>query len=67
MGEIEIGAAGEWGVPCGNPSSGPSAAIELTAIKDLLEIEADVSPLFRRGQTEWGTELTFKTPLFARR
>ncbi len=57
--EIEIGASGEWG-----PSSsfGPSAAIEYTVVKDWLEIEAELSPLFSKGQTEWGTELVFKKP-----
>jgi hypothetical protein len=58
--ELEIGAAGEWGLPSGFSSFGPSVAIEYTPIKDWLEIEAGVSPLFGKGQTEWGTELVFK-------
>lgn len=63
--ELEIGAAGEWGLPGGGSSFGPSAAIEFTTIKDWLEIELGISPLFRRGQTQWGTELVFKTPLIS--
>ena len=56
---IEIGGAGEWDFPQGK--FGPSAAIEFTPIKDWLEIEAGVSPLFG-GQTEWSTDLLFKKP-----
>jgi hypothetical protein len=59
--ELELGAAGEWSRQSGS-SFGPSAAIEYTAIKDWLEIELGVSPLFGGGQTEWGTELVFKKP-----
>ena len=65
IGELEIGVAGEWSLPGGRSSFGPSAAIELTAIQDRLEIELGVSPLFANGQTAWGTELIFKTPVFS--
>jgi hypothetical protein len=58
---IEIGGAGEWGLP-GASSFGPSAAVEFTPIKDWLEIEAGVAPLFSGGRTEWDTELIFKKP-----
>jgi hypothetical protein len=61
--ELEIGAAGEWGLPNGEFGVGPSAAIEFTAVRDRLEIELGISPLFDRGETEWGTELIFKTPV----
>ena len=43
-------------------SFGPSAAIEVTPLRDLLEIEAGVAPLFGGGRTEWNTDLLFKTP-----
>jgi hypothetical protein len=58
---IEIGGAGEWGLP-GVSSFGPSAAVEFTPIKDWLEIEAGVAPMFSRGLTEWDTDLIFKKP-----
>ena len=58
---IEIGGAGEWGLP-GASSFGPSAAVEFTPIKDWLEIEAGVAPLFSGGRTEWDTDLLFKKP-----
>jgi hypothetical protein len=58
---IEIGGAGEWGLP-GASSFGPSAAVEFTPIKDWLEIEAGVAPLFSRGLTEWDIDLIFKKP-----
>ncbi len=61
--ELEIGAAGEWGLPNGESSFGPSAAIEFSAIQDRLEIELEISPLFSRSQTEWSTDLIFKTPV----
>jgi hypothetical protein len=61
--ELEIGAAGEWTLPSGASSFGPSAAIEFAPIKDRLEIELGVSPMFSRGQTEYDTDLVFKTPL----
>jgi hypothetical protein len=60
--ELELGAAVERGVPGGGFSFGPSVGIEFTPIKDWLEIEAGVSPVFGSGRTEWGTELVFKKP-----
>jgi hypothetical protein len=58
---VEIGSAGEWGLR-GGSAYGPSVAVELTPIKDWLEIEAGISPLFGGGHTEWGTDLLFKKP-----
>jgi hypothetical protein len=58
---IELGGAGEWGLP-GASSFGPSAAVEFTPIKDWLEIEAGVSPLFHGRRAEWDTDLIFKKP-----
>jgi hypothetical protein len=60
--EIEIGSAGEWGLSGGGLSFGPTVAVEFTPIEHWLEIEAGVSPLFGRGQTEWDTDLIFKKP-----
>jgi hypothetical protein len=58
---IELGAAGGWGLPDAS-SYGPSLAVEFTPIKDWLEIEAGVSPMFHSGRTEWDTDLLFKKP-----
>jgi hypothetical protein len=58
---IELGGAGEWGLP-GASSFGPSAAVEFTPIKDWLEIEAGVAPMFSHGRAEWDTDLIFKKP-----
>jgi hypothetical protein len=58
---LELGGAGEWGLP-GASSFGPSAAVEFEPIKEWLEIEAGVSPLFNGGHTEWNTDLLFKKP-----
>jgi hypothetical protein len=59
---VEIGAAGEWALNHGGSSYGPSVAVEVTPIKERLEIEAGVTPFFSRGQTEWDTDLLFKKP-----
>ena len=59
---VEIGGAGEWGLRDGGSSFGPSAAVEVTPIKDWLEIEAGIAPLFGGGHTEWDTDLLFKKP-----
>jgi hypothetical protein len=60
--ELELGAAGDWSVPGGAFEIGPSLGIEVTPIRDWLEIEAEVAPVFGGGRTEWETELVFKKP-----
>jgi hypothetical protein len=37
-------------------------AVEFTPIKDWLEIEAGVAPMFSHGRAEWDTDLIFKKP-----
>jgi len=59
---VEVGAASEWPLNHGGSSYGPNLAVEVTPIKEWLEIEAGVTPFFRRGQTEWDTDLLFKKP-----
>jgi hypothetical protein len=59
---LEIGAAGQWALNHGAPSYGPNVAVEVTPIKEWLEIEAGVTPFFSHGQTEWDTDLIFKKP-----
>ena len=58
---VELGPAGEWGLP-GTSSYGPSLAVEFTAIKDWLEIEVGAARMFHRGGSEWDTDLLFKKP-----
>jgi len=60
--ELELGAAAEWAVPGGGFSFGPSVGIEYTLVKDWLEVELEVSPLFGGGRTDWDTEFVFKKP-----
>ena len=60
--EIEIGAAGEWGLSNAGFSFGPAAAVEFAVIKDWLEIETGVTPLFGGGRIEWGTDFVLKKP-----
>jgi hypothetical protein len=59
---LEIGGAGDWALTHGAPAYGPNLAVEVTPIKEWLEIEAGVTPFFSRGQTEWDTDLIFKKP-----
>jgi hypothetical protein len=59
---VEIGGAAEWDLPNGASSFGPTVSVEVTPIKDWLEIEAGVSALRGHGQTEWGSDLIFKKP-----
>jgi hypothetical protein len=59
---IELGAATERSIQEGTYSVGPSASVEFPVIKDWLEIETGISPLFRPGQTEWQADLLFKKP-----
>lgn len=59
---VELGAATEHSFDDGASSFGPSASVEFPIIKDWLEIETGISPLFRPGQTEWQGDLLFKKP-----
>src|SRR5215470_2115053 len=59
---LAIGAAGAWSQPGWRASVGPKLGVEFGVIKDWLEIEISGSSLFRRRQTEYGTELIFKKP-----
>jgi hypothetical protein len=57
---LELGAAGQWGINGGGSSFGPTAAVEFSPIKNLLEIETGITTLFSRGQTEWDADFIFK-------
>jgi hypothetical protein len=59
---VELGAATERSLQENSHASGPSMAVEFPVIKEWLEIEAGISPLFRPGQTEWQADLLFKKP-----
>ena len=59
---VELGAAGFRSLQDGTSSFGPSVAVEVTPIKNWLELEAGTTALFRRHSTEWGTDLVFKKP-----
>jgi len=58
---VAIGGAGEWGLP-GAASFGPSVSVEFTPIRNWLEIEIGTATMFRRGVTEFETDLLFKKP-----
>jgi hypothetical protein len=59
---IMLGAASEWSISDKALSFGPSAGVEFSVIKDWLEIEVAGAKLFRRGHSEWETELVFRKP-----
>jgi hypothetical protein len=59
---VELGGAAERSLTEGNSGFGPTVAVEFTPIENWLELEAGVTPLFRRHSTEWSTDLLFKKP-----
>lgn len=59
---VEVRGAAERSLTEGNSSFGPTVAVEVTPIENWLELEAGVTPLFRRHSTEWTTDLLFKKP-----
>jgi hypothetical protein len=59
---VELGAAGNCNVKDGSGSFDPDVAVEVTPIRNWLELEAGVTPLFARHSTEWDTDLLFKRP-----
>jgi hypothetical protein len=59
---IELGGATFRSVTDATNSFGPSVAVEVTPVKNWLELEFGTTALFRRHSTEWGTDLLFKKP-----
>ncbi|MGA2907114.1 MAG: hypothetical protein ABSE36_05395 [Terracidiphilus sp.] len=59
---LELGAEASHGLNGGGSAGGPSLAVEVTPIKEWLELEAGVTPLFSAQATEWDTDLLFKKP-----
>ena len=59
---VELGGAASWSPRNGGASVGPALAVEVTPVKNWLELEAGVTPFFGRGSTEWDTDLLFKKP-----
>jgi len=59
---VELGAAANRSLTEGQSSFGPTVAVEVTPIENWLELEAGVTPLFRRHSTEWSIDFLFKKP-----
>lgn len=59
---LELGGATERSLTEGQSSFGPTVALEVTPIENRLELEAGVTPLFRRHATEWSVDLLLKKP-----
>ena len=59
---LEIGPAASRSLTEGKSAFGPTVAVEVTPIENWLELEAGVTPLFRRHSTEWSVDLLFKKP-----
>jgi hypothetical protein len=59
---VNLGAAGEWGLPGGEFSRGPAVSVEFALIKEWLEVEVGGAKLFRRGNSEWDTDVVFRKP-----
>jgi hypothetical protein len=60
---VELGAAASRNITGDSANSfGPSIAVEVTPVKNWLELEFGTTALLRRHSTEWGTDLLFKKP-----
>ena len=59
---LEIGPAVSRSITDGQSAFGPTVAVEVTPIENWLELEAGVTPLFRRHSTEWSVDFLFKKP-----
>lgn len=59
---VELGGTASRSFTEGRSSFGPTAAVEVTPIENWLELEAGVTPLFRRHSTEWSADFLFKKP-----
>jgi len=59
---VELGGAAGRSLTEGQSSFGPTVGFEVTPIENWLELEAGVTPLFRRHSTEWSIDLLFKKP-----
>ena len=59
---LELGAAADCSLTESQSSVGATVAVEVTPIERWLELEAGVTPLFRRHATEWAIDLLFKKP-----
>lgn len=59
---VELGGVAGRSLKEGASSFGPAIAVEVTPVENWLELEAGVTALFRRGSTEWDTDLLFKKP-----
>jgi hypothetical protein len=59
---LELGASASRSLNDGGSAAGPSLAVEVTPIKEWLELEAGVTPLFSSRATECDTDLLFKKP-----
>ena len=59
---IEFGPAMSGSLTDGQSAFGPTIGVEVTPIEHWLELEAGVTPLFRRHATEWSVDFLFKKP-----
>jgi hypothetical protein len=59
---LELGAATSRNLNDGGSAGGPSFAVEATPIREWLELEFGVTPLFSAQAKEWDTDLLFKKP-----
>lgn len=59
---LELGGAAFRSVTDGASSFGPAVSVEVTPVKNWLELEFGTTALFRRHSTEWATDLVFKKP-----
>lgn len=59
---VELGGAAFRDITNSASSFGLDAAVEVTPVKNWLELEFGTTGLFRRHSSDWGTDLLFKKP-----
>ena len=59
---LEIGGVPDWSLTGPGSSVGPTLAVEMTPVKNLLEVETGITSLFGRHSTEWSADFLFKKP-----
>lgn len=59
---VELGGAAFRDITNSTSSFGLDAAVEVTPVRNWLELEFGTTGLFRRHSSEWGTDLLFKKP-----
>lgn len=59
---LEVGGAASRSLSSHQSSFGPTVAVEVTPVREWLELEGGVTSLWTRHSSEWDVDLLFKKP-----